>query len=136
MDKYFVASWLISSIFHTENNSKDFNLINVIAYADYSNHAVMTYDEFFDGLKHLISIGLVIQVEKELFTTELYKNWWNARFQNKKRIYALKEISDVEKFIRKIENTNNCRNFDFIAEIKQTDFEKAIQLYLNRFENK
>ncbi len=102
MDKYFIASWLISSIFHTENNSKCFNLMNIIAYADYSNHAVMTYKEFIEGLKYLTSIGLVTELGKELFTTEMYKDWWNTRFQNKKRVYIQKEISDIEKFIRKI----------------------------------
>lgn len=132
MDKYFLASWLISSIFHTENSSRDFKLMNIIAYADYSNHAVMTYEEFIDGLKYLTSVGLVIEIKKELFTTQLYKDWWNNRFQNKKRVYVQKEISNIEKFISKIEVENNSVNLDFITEIKQVDFDKAVQSYLNK----
>ena len=50
-------AWLIQSIFHAEKNSQDFKLTAMIAYADYVNHAIMTFHEFEQGLKKLIALG-------------------------------------------------------------------------------
>ena len=75
MDIYFTASWLLYSIYHSENDEEGADLYIIIANADYSNHAIMSYDEFISGLTLLKRLNLVYEKDSYLFATADFKIW-------------------------------------------------------------
>lgn len=45
-------AWLLQASFHTESKGQGLKLIDLIAYVDYVNHAIMTFYEVEQGLKN------------------------------------------------------------------------------------
>lgn len=137
MDIYFTASWLLYSIYHSENDEEGADLYIIIANADYSNHAIMSYDEFISGLTLLKRLNLVYEKDSYLFATTLYKNWWTLKFGNRKRIYILSEISIVEKYIKKkAGNEEYIEDLVININISASDFDRAVRTYIDAFNNK
>ena len=136
MDIYFTASWLLYSIYHSENDEEGADLYTIIANADYSNHAIMSYDEYISGLTLLRRIDLVCERDKYLFTTPLYKDWWTLKFENKKRIYVQSEMSAIEKHIKK--KAGNEESFEDLVintNTSASDFDRAVRTYIDAFNN-
>lgn len=136
MDIYFTASWLLYSIYHSENDKEGADLYKIIANADYSNHAIISYDEFILGLTLLRRLDLVSERDNYLFTTMTYKDWWTFKFENKKRIYIQNEMSAIEKYIKKkAENEENIEDLIINTNISASDFDRAVKTYIDAFNN-
>lgn len=121
-------AWLLEAIKFSEGNNGA-TLRDIIATADYINHAIMTYSEFDSGTKKLLTCGLINKQGKQLETTGKFRNWWKAKFKNQKRIRVLKTMEEIEKYLN--------RNFGIVeAQTNQDnpftndDFDKAATDYL------
>ncbi len=75
MEDNISSAWLMYSIFHSENEDKYSKLTDLIAVADYSNHAIMTYSEFNEGLLLLNGLGFVLSEGDKLIVSEFFKDW-------------------------------------------------------------
>lgn len=128
MGKNYDNALLLLSIYATgQNNGSE--LINVIAFADYANHAIMTYDEFDNGVKYLIKNGLVKEKSKKLYIFDMFKDW--VKSKNKKRFYVLKEVEMIESYLNKLDEENNIDTYnDIEININKTDFENSINEYV------
>jgi hypothetical protein len=130
MEDSFSSAWLMYSIFHSENEDKYSNLTDIIAVADYSNHAIMTYSEFNEGLTILSGLGFVSSKDDKLSISDSFKDWWSSKFAKKKRLYVQYEISEINKHISKLkssiyESTDSTIN-------SELDFDKAVNEYLDK----
>ena len=125
---------LIQSIFHSEKEDLGAKLTHVIAYADYVNHSILTFGEFEIGLKKLAALDLVAEDKEVLATTHKFKDWWNKKFSNKKRIYPLNELDQIALYLKQLsfdfKKTLNATQIKFTEDI----FEKAVLSYLDRSE--
>lgn len=129
MEDGFSSAWLMYSIFHSENEDKHSNLTDIMAVADYSNHAIMTYSEFNEGLTILNSLGFVSAKDEKLSVSDSFKDWWTSKFSKKKRLYVQNEISEINKHISKLKSSIDERS-DFTIN-SELDFDKAVNEYLN-----
>ena len=55
--------WLLHSILRCQRQGQGATLRDVIAFADYTNHAILTYREFSAGLASLTGLNLVHKVD-------------------------------------------------------------------------
>ena len=92
MEDNFSSAWIMYSILHSVNENKYSKLAGIIAVADYSNHAILTYSEFKDGLTILLNLGFVSSNDDKLLVSDTFKDWWTSKFSKKKRLYVHKEI--------------------------------------------
>lgn len=125
-------AWLIQSIFHTEKNRQEFKLTDMIAYADYVNHAIMAFHEFEQGLKKLIALGLVKEKGKKLVTTDSYKDWWNKKNANKKRMYGLTEREQIKSFLERLSKDADLDYDKIEIQTNESDFDHAVKDYLEK----
>lgn len=126
----FEDAWILYSIFCSEISEQGATLKHIISYADYSNHAIITYPELTKSLKKLLSAGLVIQLDKKFATTDSYKIWWDAKFKERKRIYILKAIEDTEKFLYHYGKSCDLLTFHVTLKITEEEFSKAVNAYI------
>ncbi len=134
MEESFSSAWLMYSIFHSENEDNYSKLTDLIAVADYSNHAIMTYSEFSEGLRILNRLGFVSSKEDKLFVSDLFKDYWTSKFSKKKRLYVHMEISEINKHISKLKSSMG-EKADFSIS-SESDFDKAVKDYLDKMNNK
>lgn len=121
------------SILHSENENKYSKLTDIIAVADYSNHAILTYSEFKEGLTILNNLGFVSSNEDKLNVSDTFKDWWASKFSKKKRLYVHKEISEINKYISKLKSSvDNKTDFALTSE---SDFNKAVDEYLDKMKS-
>ena len=127
----FSDAWLIQSVMHAEKENEGAALTDLIAYADYVNHAVMTYEEFKEGLGKLKALNLVIEKGKALETTQEFKLWWDKEFASRKRIYVQKELEITESYLKKLsEGIKLTDENNKEALISEKDFQIAVDKYL------
>ena len=127
----FTDAWILHSIHFQESGNSGTELRKIISYADYVNHAIITYPEFVTSILKLVSIGIVKQQNKTLATTEVFKQWWDNQYTRKKNIPVLEIIHQVEQYLNL-----NFKNSDLSASIKEIqiteeEFIKAVDIYLN-----
>lgn len=125
-------SWLLQSICNTEMSDNGSDLTDLIAFADYSNHAVMTFEEFSNGLTKFLALGLVCVNDSRLITSTEFKDWRKRKYENRKRILLLQEIDDFGKYLNKNYGQINVDLSKIDLEISKNYFDKAISDYLNR----
>ena len=130
MGNDFTSAWLMYSIFHSGRDLTGANISDIIVVADYSNHAIITYDELSEGLNILHQLRLITFKDKHIIITELFKGWWTLKFANKKRQFVQKEISDIQRYISQLKLSISKTTFENL--IPKSDYEKAIDNYLNR----
>lgn len=124
----FSDAWLLQSIRYSEKDDQGVTLADIIAFADYSNHAIMTYPEFLNGAKKLIGIGLVRQLNKKLLTTDNLRIWWTKKFEGKRKIGMHKGVEEIEKYLNKTFGTIDKQEVKI--ELTEQDFKKANDGYL------
>jgi hypothetical protein len=133
MEDNFSSAWIMYSILHSENENKYSKLTDIIAVADYSNHAILTYSEFKEGLTILNNLGFVSSNEDKLNVSDTFKDWWASKFSKKKRLYVHKEISEINKYISKLKSSvDNKTDFALTSE---SDFNKAVDEYLDKMKS-
>jgi len=134
MEDSYTSAWIMYSILHSENENKYSKLSDIIAVADYSNHAILTYSEFKEGLTILNSLGFVSSKDNKLIISDTFKDWWTSKFSMKKRLYVHKEISEINKYISKIRSSvDNKTDFALNSE---SDFDMAVKEYLDKMNSK
>src|SRR5688572_1463942 len=109
MEIKYSDALLIQSIFHTEQENKGARLTDIIAYADYVDHAILTFEEFKESLNKLLSLNLITGKTDFFATTVTFKEWWNLKFANRKRIYVQKELELIQSYLEKASKAS--RNF-------------------------
>jgi hypothetical protein len=127
----FTDAWILHSIHFSELDNLAAELRKIISYADYVNHAIITYPEFVQSILKLVSIGIVKQQNKTLTTTRVYKQWWDSQYSEKKSMPVLEIIHHVEQYLNL-----NFKNSDLSAsinkiQITEQEFTKAVDIYLN-----
>ena len=133
MEDNFSSAWIIYSIFHSGNENKYSKLTDIIAVADYSNHAILTYSEFKQGLTILNNLGFVSSNDDKFNVTDKFKNWWTSKFSKKKRLYVHKEISEINKYISKLKlSMENKSDFALTSE---SDFNIAVDEYMDKMKS-
>jgi hypothetical protein len=130
MEDNFSSAWIMYSILHSENENKYSKLTDIIAVADYSNHAILTYSEFKEGLTILNSLGFVSSKDDKLIVSETFKDWWTSKFSKKKRLYVHKEISEINKYVSNLKSS--VANKTDFALPSESDFDKAVNEYLDK----
>ena len=125
----FSDSLLLTSICNTEGYGKGAQLKDIIAYADVVNHCMITWNEVSNGLVKLKNAKLVDVIDKKVYVKDSFNEWWLKRFENKKRIYLLKQVNDVNIYLNKtylaIENHKNENQIG----LTEKDYQKAIDEY-------
>jgi hypothetical protein len=134
----FSDAWLLQSIYHSERENEGSMLKNMVAYADYVNHAIMTFEEFKEGLYKLIALDLIKEKGENLTTTEQFKIWWDKKFGQKKRIYNMAELEQIKVFLDKtVKNQKPSVNFqEIVIKTTEIDFNKAVTDYLQLVQKK
>jgi translation elongation factor EF-G len=128
MKNNYNRALLLYSILETENDNGA-ELEELIAYADYINHSIMTYDEFNDGINFLLKYRLIKEINKRVLAEESFKEWFKNEYKNKKRIILLNAVTKIQKYFEKIEKENNI-NKDIRTKINKTDFENSVNEYM------
>ena len=123
------SALLLYSILNSEQETGA-ELKNIIAFADYVNHAVMTFNEFNDSIKYLLKLGVVNETDKKLFTEISFREWYNNKYKNNRKIYLLGAIEKIQRYLNDIIKNNNL-NKNIETEINETDFENAVNEYIN-----
>ena len=129
----FKDTWLLHSIYASEKPELGADLRDIIAYADYVNHDILTYEELAASLPKLLSIGLVVQLDKKLATTNIYKTWWASKFEKKKSIYVLKALDDAKIFLNSTFETAELPEITVAINIQQQDWDKSYADYSKGF---
>lgn len=118
---------LIQSIFHTEKDNQGSRLPDMIAYADYVNHTIMTFDEFQQGLRKLIALGLLEENGGNLATTDKFEDWWNQQFAKKKRIQIHDELDQIKSYLE--QSTQDIDETGIEIQTTKSDFDQAVTDY-------
>jgi hypothetical protein len=121
-------AWLLQAILHSEGQ-EGASLINIVAYADYANHAVMTYEEFSGSLSRLMFAGIVLFDKPFLRTSEAFRAWRTEKYKGKKRFGILKEIDVFEKYLNK--TFSGITQGASIIEIAREQFQEAVEEYIH-----
>ena len=123
-------AWLLEAIKLSENGDKGSTLTGIVQAADYINHAILTNSEFTTGTRKLKSIGLIIEKDKRLQTTDKFKEWWTKKYGQKSRISVLKAMEDIEKYLNGSFGTIEEPSTEIKTEITDADLDKATKEYL------
>jgi hypothetical protein len=123
-------SYLLYSILSTEESTRD-QVKHIIAYIDYMAHAIITYNEFYNGIIQLKKKKLIIEDKDGNFiVNKNFKEWFCNKYKNKKRAYLWKIIESVKKYINEIKEIDE----EDKIEIKLTEeyFEKGLKEYKDK----
>lgn len=117
---------ILQCIAQNESKTRGASLESIIGFADYINHAVLTYEEFRLGISKLEGAELV-SIKGDLFyTTALFKSWRKKKF--KKNVSVDKEYQEIKTFLSTIQVTQVAAT-DIISE---EDFNAVIKGYLQK----
>nr|WKN37247.1 hypothetical protein K4G66_00805 [Tunicatimonas sp. TK19036] len=92
----------------------------------------MSFHEFGQGLKKLIALGLIKENEKNLVATDAFKDWWNKKNANKKRIYGLAELEQIKSFLEKLSKDVEWDYDTIEIQTNEIDFDHAVKDYLEK----
>ncbi|MDR2518827.1 MAG: hypothetical protein LBD13_05370 [Spirochaetaceae bacterium] len=123
----YYNSLLLYAILETDVNNCGFNLVDIIAFIDWANHAIMTYDEYNNGINYLLDNNLIEEKDEKYSVTNEFKEWFNDINKNKKRIYLHKAIENIEKYLNDIASIKTLNNKRII--ISKEDYENSIKEY-------
>lgn len=123
----YTDAWLLQAILHSEGQDGA-SLAYIVAYADYANHAVITYEEFSVSLSKLMLAGIVSFDKPFLRTSEAFKEWRAEKYKGKKRFGILKEIDVFEKYLNK--TFAGMTEGASTIEIAREQFQQAVEEYI------
>ena len=128
----FTDAWVLHAIHANEKPGSGAVLLDIIGYADYIDHAVMEYHELSGSLAKLLPLGLVVQTEHNLATTERYRTWWDITFAGKKRIDIQKALHKVKDYLNQTFATATLPETPVELNIQPQDFSRVLDIYLKR----
>lgn len=94
-------AWLLEAIKLSEIGRKGTTLTDIIHSTDYINHAIITNSEFVTGTRKLKRLGLIIEKDKRLQTTDRFNEWWAKKYGQKSRFSLLKAMEEVKNIYRR-----------------------------------
>ncbi len=125
----YADAWLLGAIKLSESGDKGATLLGIIQAADYINHAIMTNLEFVTGTRRLKNIGLIIEKDKRLRTSDSFNEWWIKKYGPKSRMSIQKAIEEVEKYLKAQYGIMEEPTTDTQTEIADADWDKARREY-------
>lgn len=90
-------SWLLLSVIYASRETPAATLTDIIAAADYINHAIITRGELETGFARLVSAGYLKQTANGFSTSDAVKSFWQATGYKQRQ--ALKAWDAVTAFI-------------------------------------
>jgi hypothetical protein len=123
-------AWLLEAVKFSENGDKGATLTDIVQAADYINHTIITNSEFAAGTRKLKSIGLLIEKDKRLQTTDKFKEWWTKKYGEKSRISVLTALDEIEKYLNNNFGTIEESTTKIKTEITDANLDKATKEYL------
>ncbi len=120
-------AWLLQAIFHSQDDGYA-SIKDIIAFADYVNHAVMTFEEFSTSLPKLMSVSLVTIDSDHLRTTAAFEQWRSKKFKGKKSVQPLKELFEIEKYLN--ETFAELHGQILTSNISSQLFKEAVNTYI------
>ena len=127
----FTDAWILVSVYYSEKVGWA-TVSDTIVCADYSNHAIITFEELSHTIPKLISVGIMKQDQERFGTTEQFSDWWFDAFDERKKEYILTEIAAVETYL-------NTTFADVVAgaeeeqlQLTEATFRKVVDAYLNK----
>lgn len=129
-----VDAWILNSIVNSEKEDFGAELSDVIAYADYIDHSIITLSELNDSLVKLYLDGLIEALDnKNLIVNIIYKSWLNKKLEGKSKFSIYKIIEETEKFLINYKNENSANDeLKKIVLYQESEYNKAVQRYLSR----
>jgi hypothetical protein len=118
-------AWVLYAIFACRNDAA--SIAEIIARADMINHAILTYDEFNASVNFLLKLGAIGEKDKKLFVDKNFKDWFEARYKNKKRVYLHTALRDTEKYLESL-SVQTCEIEP--SKITKIDFENGVKEYI------
>jgi len=122
-------AWLLEAIKLAETGDKGATLTDIIQTADYINHAIMTNSEFTTGTRKLKNLGLIIEKDKKLKTTDKFNEWWTKKYGQKSRFSLLKAMEEIETYLNKNYGTIEDSTKGIDTEITNSDLDRATAGY-------
>lgn len=134
----YLDALILNSIVSSEKEDCGAELSNIIAYADYVNHAIITLSELNNSIEKLYLDGLVETLDnKNLFVNVIYKSWLNKKLEGKSKFSILKIVEETEKFLINYKNENKSNNesnneLKKVVLFQESEYIKAVERYLSR----
>ena len=124
----YTSALLLYSIFSTEREGGA-ELKDIVAFADYVNHAIMNFNEFNFAIVYLLKLGLVEEIDKKLFVKDSFREWYNNKHKNNKRVYLLGIIEKIQKYLND-KMKDNILSKNVKTRITEFDFGNGVNEYI------
>jgi len=116
---------LIQAVFHSERGAEGVELADIIGYADYVNHSILTYQEFIESIESAKACGLIETRGRKLKTTETFRSW---RSNSPKNLSFANENAELLNFLN--QNFKKAKVLKGTPDFSEEEFRKAVEEYL------
>lgn len=89
----------LQAVHHLSRSGKGAVPREIVAYADYLDHIVMTPEEFEASREKLVQAGLLVEEGGLLATHRNFRDWWNGYFSGRKRVDSYREFVAIRKYL-------------------------------------
>ena len=130
----YLDALILNSIVNSEKEDFGAELSDIIAYADYVDHAIIALSELNNSIEKLLLDGLIVTLEnKNLFVNVIYKSWLNKKLEGKSKFSILKIVEETEKFLMNQRKDNNVNDeFKKTVLLQESEYLEAVERYLSR----
>jgi hypothetical protein len=130
----YLDALILNSIVNSEKEDFGAELSDIIAYADYVDHAIIALSELNNSIEKLLLDGLIVTLDnKNLFVNVIYKSWLNKKLEGKSKFSILKIVEETEKFLINYRKDNNANDeFKKIVLLQESEYLEAVERYLSR----
>lgn len=130
----YLDALILNSIVNSEKEDFGAELSDIIAYADYVDHAIIALSELNNSIEKLLLDDLIVTLEnKNLFVNVIYKSWLNKKLEGKSKFSILKIVEETEKFLINYRKDNNVNDeFKKIVLLQESEYLEAVERYLSR----
>lgn len=130
----YLDALMLNSIVNSEKEDFGAELSDIIAYADYVDHAIISLSELNNSIEKLLLDGLIVTLDnKNLFVNVIYKSWLNKKLEGKSKFSILKIVEETEKFLINYRKDNNANDeFKKIVLLQESEYLEAVERYLSR----
>ncbi len=90
---------LLHAVYNPALTDSGTGLREIIAYHDYIDHSILTYEEFHTSIQKLLKAGLIKQVDQKIMSETLYKVWYAGCFKSGKRFTDQKILKEIKEYL-------------------------------------
>ncbi|HTP07646.1 MAG TPA: hypothetical protein VMP08_05305, partial [Anaerolineae bacterium] len=121
-------TWVMLALLfnRTENGS---TLRDLIATADYINHAILTYEELASSLSRLMQAGYVVKQADRYCATSVIRSYYVQTTRSRRAIG--KDWQDVEHFLQTTPMTELAPRRAPSRVVSRASYERAVRAYLS-----